>query len=660
MVLPRVAAALAAGLLSAIVLVPPLSAQAPEAASPAGPAPWPHDADIPRPGPVSPDLAGSARPDIVRYLMVRRAGAPALSPDGRTLAFRIATTGEPQLWTVPVDGGWPRQLTFGRGVTFHAWGPQGAGLIYGADRDGDEREGYRRIAADGTAEQVVRPYSDAFVRFGDFSSDGRRIVYSTTERNGVDFDVHVLDLASGDSREVLQGRYGFYAETWQPGGDLVVVSEARGETANNVYLVDVTTGARRTLFKPGDAAAYSGFAWTPDGAGFYLATNEDRDLMALAYYDLEAGSLRLIETPAGDVGHVSLSADGRYLAWTVNRDGFSRLYVRDRQTGQDIAPEALPAGVVRRIVWASDAPVMALSLTAPGLPGDIWTFDAAERRLTRATHATDAGLDLATEAVAPTSHRFAARDGVQLHGLLYRPVDGDSGGPVPVVLMVHGGPSAQARPTFDPVIQYLVHRGIAVFDFNYRGSTGFGKRFARLNDRRQRPDEMGDLEDAAAWLGAMPGLDGDRIAIMGGSYGGYLTNAALGALPDTFAAGVSFVGVSDWVRALEGASPALKASDRVEYGDIEDPDDRAFFRSISPINKADRIAAPLMVIHGANDPRDPVSESDRLVQAVRDQGHEVVYLRFADEGHGIRKLDNRVHAYRRIAAFLERHLGLTQ
>ena len=622
---------------------------------------WPYPNDVPRP-PVtaSPSLAGAEPADVTRYLMVRGAGQPALSPDGQTVAFKISTTGQPQLWTVPSTGGWPRQLTFGRGITFHTWGPKNAGLIYGADRDGDEREGYRRISPAGTTETVVRPYSDAFVAFGGFSSDGKRIVYSTTERNGADFDVRALDLETRVSTEVLRGRFGFFAKHWQPNGPWIIVSESRGEDANDVHLVNVQTKEKKTILKPKDRSSYTGFSWRPDGESFYLATNQDRDFAALARYDLDSAKLTLLSTPDADVEDVSLSGDGRYLAWTTNEGGYSRLHVvpaNPLDLSKSLAPADLPKGVVTDLAWASEAPVLAIALSGPSIPGDVWTFNADERVLSRATHSTTAGLDLERTAVQPVSHFFEARDGVRLHGLLYRP-PGDE--PTPVVLRVHGGPTAQARPVFRGVIQYLVSHGISVFDFNYRGSSGFGKRFGRLNDLRLRANELNDLADAVGWLRQQPGLQAIKVAIMGGSYGGYLTNAALGAFPDMFSAGVSFVGVSDWIRALEGASPALKASDRFEFGDIEDPEDRAFLAGLSPLNNAKMIRSPLMVLHGANDPRDPVSESDNFVAAIRANGVDVAYLRFPDEGHGIRKLSNRVYAYRQVVAFLEKHLGIAK
>jgi dipeptidyl aminopeptidase/acylaminoacyl peptidase len=265
-----------------------------------------------------------------------------------------------------------------------------------------------------------------------------------------------------------------------------------------------------------------------------------------------------------------------------------------------------------------------------------------------------------SEMVVPAHHSFPAADGILVHGLLYRPTRLRAGAGVPVVVSVHGGPTAQATPRFNGPHQYLLARGIAVFDFNYRGSTGYGKTFARLNDRRLREHELADLRAAVAWLQQQEQIDGARVAIMGESYGGYLTMAALARLPDLFASGVAFVGVANWLTALEGALPQLKASDRVEYGDIDNLADREFFRQISPLAHVGNVRAPAMIIHGANDPRDPVTESDQFVRAIREHGGTVEYLRFPDEGHTIRKLSNRIIAYRRIAAFLEKTLGVSQ
>ncbi len=613
----------------------------------------PHpDAPQPVSGPVS--LAGDPMPDIARFFNIRDATRPSLSPAGDQVAFTTSITGHPQLWVVATGGGWPRQLTFGESVTFHRWSPTGEWIIYGADRSGDEREGYYLVSPDGKTERTLLPASGVFREFGGFTRDGATVAYSSTGRNGVDFDIFVIDIATGSEREVFRGRMGLYPVAWHPAGNAVILSEDRGEDANNIYLLDVSAGTVTTMFEPNVASSYKSFSWTPAGDAVFFVTNQDRNWSGIGRYDITTSEFRYFHQVDADIEQVALSASGEYIGWSAIENGYSRLHFRCLKTGEDIDPPSVPPGVYT-FSWAADAPIVAVHVTGPRVPGDIWTWNIAERELSRSTRSTDAGIDL-QRLSHPHSVNFEARDGIQLHGLLYLPTTTTSAEKPPVLISVHGGPTVQARPRYNPAFQYLVTRGIAVFDLNYRGSTGFGKAFARLNDRRLRHNEIGDIEDALSHLDSAGYVDGNRAAIMGNSYGGYLVMAALTHIPERFRGGISFVGVSNWITALEGASPQLKASDRLEYGDISDQDDVAYFRRISPLFHVDRLTTPIMLLHGANDTRNPVSESDQFVAALRERGREVPYLRFPDEGHGIRKRANRITAYRHIAAFLERRL----
>lgn len=618
----------------------------------AGGAPRPED--VPEVGPVQLGLAGG-EPDVVRYLMVRSAYAGRLSPDGQRLFYRTSVTGAPQIWSVSARGGAPEQLTFGEPITFHAMSPTGTHLLYGTDRGGNEREGFYLLRADGTEERELLAPSDAFRSFGGFTRDGARIAYATTPSGSDSFDIHVMDLASGEDRRVFRGRLGLYVAAWRPDAGALVLGETRGEDANDLHLLDLASGELTTLYAPReDPSRYESIAWLPDGSGFYLITDEGRDFAGLAFHDAASGELRWVATPPRDVEDVALSGDGRLLAWTENDGGRSALHVRDLVGGDARPiPEALPPGIYA-IGFAEGAHVLSVGVASPRVPGDLWTWDVDGGEVARATRSTLAGLD-PERLVEPVHVEYPARDGVTLRGLLYLPAaSGDA--PPPVVIDVHGGPTAQARPEFSAVQQYLLARGVAVFDLNFRGSTGYGKAYARLDNGRLRPNAVRDLEDTLRWLAEDGRVDASRAAVMGASYGGYMAFAALVTFPTAFRGGVSFVGVSNWVTALEAASPELRASDRPEYGDIDDPEDRAFFEELSPITHIDRIARPLLVSHGANDPRDPVSESDRFVIAARERGVEVDYVRFADEGHGVRHLANRVHLYRRVAQFLERVL----
>lgn len=614
---------------------------------------WPYPDDIPVTAPVNVGLAGEKPADVVRYLLAEGASSAKLSPDGQTVAFRWAVSGVPQLWSMDASGGFPRQLTFGSAISLYEWTPDGTHLLVSRDANGNEREGYYLLSHDGTTEREILPQSDAYRAFGSFAPDGRRFVYSSTERNGLDFDIYVADIESGESKLVYEGSFGYLASAWQPGGETVIVTEVRGEDARDVHLLDVETSELTELFTPEIAAQFSDFAWFPDGSGFYVSTNLDREYQGLATYSLADGALRFMDTPDADVGNISLTADGSILVWTTNDDGYSNLHAMDTRSGDRLDVPELARGVYS-LSTASNAARAAIRVSGPATPGDVIAWDVGEATAETLMTASLGGLD-PESFVAPQSLRYPARDGVELQGLLYLP-DAERHANPPVVVQVHGGPSGQSRPSFRAIEQYLVNQGIAVFAVNVRGSTGFGKTYARLDNQEKRLDSVRDLVDTVAFLSDDERLDTRRIAVMGGSYGGYMVNAVLGSYPGVFDAGVSMVGVSDWVRALQEASPGLKASDRIEYGDIREEKWQRFYAENSPINNADKIDVPLLVSHGVNDPRDPVTESDRIVEAVRANGKEVTYLRWPDEGHSVRKRPNRVALYRNIAGFLERQL----
>lgn len=625
--------------------------------------PTPAPVDVPQPEPAALSLAGAACQGVARYLNVGSAGGAQLSPDGGRLLYLTATSGMPQLWVAPVRGDGPaapRQITFGANrVQFARWSPDGRWIAYGTDRGGNERTQIFLLSPDGTQERELTPADDRFRIFSGWSPRGSRIAYVSNERNGNDFDLYLMDLdADGRPtapRMVMQGAGNLGIEAWRPDGEALVLSQGRGEADNDLLMLDLRTQQLDTLFMPAQMSSYRGVQWTPDGTGFFVATNHEREFAGLAHYHLGDRQLHWMEQPAHDVEAVALSPDGRLLAYTVNEAGFSRLVIRDLQGQRDLPAGELPRGVVSALEWAEDAPRLAIGVSAPGVPGDVWVYDAASGRTSRATESTLAGLD-ASAFVTPEPVQFSSFDRETIHGLLYRP-RGVEGRRPPVVMMLHGGPTAQARPGFDPVKQYLLARGYAVLDLNFRGSTGYGQRFTQLDNGRLRPNAVRDMQAAVEWLRARSDVDGTRVAAMGGSYGGYMTLAAVAQLPEYFQAGVDFVGVANWISGLEDASPQLRNSDRIEYGDITNAADRAFFTEISPLSYADRIRSPLMVVHGANDPRVPVGEADQIVRAVRHRRGDVEYLRFPDEGHGISRLANRVTAYQRIARFLDRVLG---
>ena len=623
----------------------------------------PIDAIEPSQEAVQTGLAGQNPANIARYILARGAGEAALSPDGEQIAFRYGITGKDQIWTMPVGGGQPQQMTFGNGVTFFAWAPKGHVLVYGADNNGNEQESYFALdISQGTERELMPAVKGGFRSFGGFNAAGDKIAFSSTERNGQDFDIYLADSETGKSRRVYKGKYGNFVEAVSPDASQLVISETVGEDADNIYLLDTSTQKRSVLSKAKDPLTDranhtdGGMAWSADGSALYFATNKDREFTALTRLDLESRAMTPLYEAQADVENVNLCADDKYLAFTTNHDGFDQLRMMNLQTGKSYAAPDLPDGVYG-INCVAGSETLVVRINGFDRPGDLYTVNLETGQTRRVFTSNYAGLDK-DKLVRPESLRMMAQDDVELQGLLYMPDESSQGeAKPPVVFFVHGGPTAQARPSYNANIQYLVDQGIAVFATNVRGSTGFGRSYAALDDREKRLDSVRDLIDMLEGLKNDGRVDVDRAAVLGGSYGGYVVNAVLAEYPDAFKAGVSLYGVADWVTALEVVSPALKASDLIEYGNIEEPKWREFYMQYSPIRQADKIKVPVLFSHGVMDPRIDIAETETMVKALRANGIDAPFIRIPDEGHGWRKLSNQLFYNRRQAEFLLEQLG---
>ena len=614
----------------------------------------------PKAEPVNVGMAGDDPADIARFILASGAGAALLSPDGASIAFSWRITGAPQLWTVPSMGGQPRQLTFGNGITSFEWTPDGKAILYEADNNGNEQPSFNLITLDGLIEQELLAAKEGSFRvFGGFMPDGQSLLFASPDRNGDDFDVY-LATPEGPPQIIAEGKLGTYVRSVSPDGSSAVVTEGVGEDSDKLMLLDIRGRKLATIAAPEPRASHGdgGFTWAPDSKGFYFATNEGREFSALAFHDIAAGATTVLHEAPFDIQNVQLcGANGKWLAWTTNEDGFMKLHVEDRIAKRMLTAPALPEGTLQ-LSCSTGSSKLAIVANGWRTAGDIVVWNLASNAVTQAFTGTLAGLD-AARLVKPVSIRMKASDGVELQGLLYLPdaASVKGGGKPPVLFDVHGGPTGQSMANFDGVAQYYADRGIAVFQPNVRGSTGFGRTYMTLDDQKKRLDSVRDLVDMLAFLKTDGRVDADRAAVMGGSYGGYMVNAVVGAYPDAFDAGVSLFGVGNWVSALEIASPQLRASDKIEYGDIADPEWKTFYAENSPVNNADKIKVPMLYSHGVMDPRIDISETEVMVVALRKAGVEAEFVRIPDEGHGWRKLSNRLFYHRQEAAFLEKHLA---
>ena len=585
-----------------------------------------------------------------RYLKIRGAWGAGWSPDGRRVCFLTEITGVPQAWEVPAGGGWPEQLTFHEErVSGAEYSPTRDEILFGMDAGGNERSQLFLLGTGGSGERDLTRGPGSIHLSGGFSPDGTRISFTATRRNGTDFDVFVQDVPDGEPEMVWETTGYHTVSGWGPDGSFLIVVRHHSNTDNDLYRLDLTNaGGGATLLTPHEGEArFRSPNVKPDGGSMYLATDRDGDFVRLARLDLGTLGIEYLTPDDHDVEEVELSPDGRVLAATRNVGGYSDLLLFNGRGGRMPDPE-VPRGIVGGLAYAPDSRKLAFTLVGPALNPDVWTMQLPDGEARRLTRSSTAGIPR-TSFREPRVVRYPSFDGLEIPAVFYEPESGDA----PVVINVHGGPESQSRPSFAPVTQYLLGRGHAVLLPNVRGSTGYGKGYTHLDDVRLRMDSVKDLAHAAYWLRER---GHEKIAVMGGSYGGFMVLAALTEYPDLWSAGVDIVGIANLVTFLQNTGSYRRALREPEYGTLEK--DREFLESISPIHKADRITAPLMVVHGKNDPRVPVGEAEQIVEKVRGNGGSVEYLLYEDEGHGLARLGNRLDAYPKIAAFLDRHLDV--
>ena len=585
---------------------------------------------------------------------IRAANSPSFSHDGKYVVFLMNITGIPQVWRVSVKSGWPEQLTYyDERVTAAFCSPTEETLAFATDTGGNERD---KIYLLTPRQGLITPLAveqDVIHGLGPWSYDGKRLSFRSNSRHRAFFDVYVADLSSGKPQRVLEHDGTNSPEAWSHDGGRLVVRRQNTNLDSDIYLIDLKTGEVRCLTPHSGEASYVDPVFAPDDRSILCLTNRDREFGALVSIDAKTNKEELIAEEPWDLGNLALSPDGSRVAYAVNEEGYSKLRIMDLATRKVREVKGLPLGVVGQTTWSPDGKLLAFTFNGSRLTSDIWLYNIEEGKVLQLTKSDTGGIP--QEAfVEPELVHFKTFDGLDIPSFLYMPKSWKGEKP-PVVMNVHGGPEGQSRPSFNAVTQYLVNHGFAVLLPNVRGSTGYGKTYVHLDDVRKRMDSVHDLKYAHKWLAESGRVDPKRIAIYGGSYGGFMVLAALTTYPDLWAAGIDLYGIANFLTFLRNTGPWRRGLRASEYGDPVK--DEEFLREVSPVHKADRITAPLMVVQGVNDPRVPKSETDQIVEALKRRGISVRYVLFDDEGHGIVKLKNRLTAYGAIVEFLEKHLA---
>ncbi len=590
-------------------------------------------------------------PSFEQFFAYRRFFPVAeITPDGRRVLFVSNRSGQFNLWSVGIDGGEATQLTRFTDQAVRAVAIRDDGtILFAADRDGDELHQLYRILLEGGEPEQLTDLAQVQhqITSGAWSPDGKSFTFSANSRTPADQEIFVWREGDAEPRHLFGEGMAAYAVGWSPDGSKILAVEFRANTDFSLWTIDVASGEAVEATPHEGEIKYAPGPWKRDSSGFFVLSDEGREFSGLAFKPLD-GPLEWIETPDREIEEVAGSQDGSVLAWIENDDDWARIRVRG------LPKPRLPQGATSYfgsgLSVSTDGSRLAIVWEQPARPPEIYVVDTATgeaRSITESREPELVGLDLRE----PELIRYESFDGREIPAWLYKP-DGDSRGPF--ALLIHGGPESQEKPMYRPYVQYLLSRGIGVLATNIRGSTGYGKTYQKLIHHDWGGGDLEDWRYAAEWLKAQPYVDGERLGVFGGSYGGFATLTCVTRLPEYWRAAVDIFGPSNMLTFVRSVPPQWVRYMAQWVGDPETEED--FLRERSPITYVDQVRAALLVIQGAKDWRVAKAESDQMVERLRELGRDVEYVVFEDEGHGFTRYENEVRAYRLTCEWLESHL----
>ena len=625
-------------------------------------------------------------PTVEDFVCVETATDPHFWADGSEVVFRWNRPGVPQVFTVEAVGGLPRQLTDSGGVTYGlAVRPVHSEVLVIGDDGGDEQFQLHLVHLESGVRRLLASQPQVIHNFGSWSSDGRLLSYSSNQRARQFFDIYVQEVDSGLEHLVYQHDGMNGAGVFAADARALLISRPNLDLPgdNNLFVLELTASGTAAgeprLATPHQADAAHATEWRAvalwsDGT-IWALSNEGRDFVGLARIDGKTGEREYLATYDWDIEGAVVSADRSRIALVINEDGYSRLAAYEvdltRRLGAAVALPGPPGpGVISTLAWRPDGGQLLYAFEGPRHPSDIWLADLtpangstrppdqpATEPVRRLSESAAGAIDL-TQLPEPTLVRYQSFDGREIPAFFYRPPRLPEDERMPCLVLVHGGPEGQSRPSLwghYSAPHYLLTQGVALLVPNVRGSTGYGKGYSHADDVERRPDAVQDLVSATSWLAATGEVDPERIGVMGGSYGGYMVLAAITSAPERWAVAIDLFGIADFETFLKFTGPWRRRHRAREYGDNPE-----FLRSISPIHRAAEIRTPLLVIQGDHDVRVPPEESQQIVDSVRQNEGIVDYVVYLQEGHGIQKLPHRLDMGERIVAFCREHLTVPE
>jgi dienelactone hydrolase/Tol biopolymer transport system component len=600
---------------------------------------------------------------LAQYQNVRPTVFQGWSPDGNGILIGTRFGNSVQLHRVYTPGGRREQITFFEEPAAGRFLPGKNSKAVLVSMSAGGNEDFQVHLMDLAAyESTLLTDGKSRNQLGPVSEDGKQMIVSSNRRNGKDTDIYVADTRQPDSMKmILETDSEMWQPTdWSPDGKTVFV--VKYVSINETYpgLLDVASGKLEKLPLPGDKpVAIDSGEFSKDGKTVYLTTDAGGEFHQLSAFDLETKKYRtLVDNISWDVEAIEVSRETGSVAFVVNEDGASRLYLYEDGKA---TPVNVPLGTITGLEFSPDGSQLGFTLARPDAPADAYSIfvggpSRVEGNLTRWTYSEVGGLD-PERFVKPERIAFESFDGRKIPAYYFKPKNASKDKQIPVVINIHGGPESQYRPLFSSTAQYYLNElGFAVIYPNVRGSAGYGKTYLKLDNAERREDSVKDIGALLDWIAKQPELDAKRVAVEGGSYGGYMVLASLTHFPDRLRAVTDVVGIANFITFLEKTAPYRRDLRRAEYGDERDPAMKAVFERINPTANADKIRSALLVIHGKNDPRVPFFEAEQIAEIVKKQGTPVWTVYADNEGHGFAKKDNRDYMSAVMALFLSEQL----
>ena len=608
-----------------------------------------------------PAITPELRKDVGRYLEFRAAAFNSWHPQRREMLLSTRFADSTQLHLVKAPGGARQQLTFFPDpVAGGSFEPKtGDYLVFSQDTGGGEFfQLYRYDLADGK----VTLLTDGKARNsgGTWAHGGGRFAYTSTRRNGKDTDLYVITPATPSSDKLmlqLSGG-GWRVSDWSPDNATILLTEYVSINESHLWSFDLQSSLlERVTPKTGEKISWTGASFAKDGRSLFVTSDQGSEFQRLCRYDLASHQLTpLTPNLKWDVESFDLSPDGKTLAFVSNEDGVSVLHLLDAKSGRELRTPKLPLGVITGLEWHENNRDLGFTLSSARSPADVYSLDVRKGTLERWTESETGGLNAQTF-IEPELIKLKSFDGLDISAFVYRPDARKFPGKRPAIISIHGGPESQSRPIFQARNNYYLNElGVALVVPNVRGSDGYGKTFLTLDNGFKREDSVKDIGAVIDWIRKDAALDGERIAVMGGSYGGYMTLASMVHFSDRLRCGVDVVGISSFITFLKNTQDYRRDLRRVEYGDERDPAMAAHLDKISPLTSVKKIGKPLFVVQGRNDPRVPVTEAEQMVKAIRENGGQAWYLMAKDEGHGFAKKKNADFQFISTILFYQEHL----